>query len=333
MSVLAEHRENGSVHSLGEDKAALLSQQDQAFLQVSYGTYNFICDCHTPSISMHIKHRAAEGKALYWLADNPKSPGHDPLCQFFTSKAHSESAEGDKWALKENIKVANARADKQTALGTANSPSKSTSRHRLLKRILYRGLTESLALYNFGQKHELNYVFFKFRESPFARKHKLEGTPLSKLIFAGKKGLVYMRKSFSDSGAKAGILLLDCNTVKCTDKWLTVDQEHYPCFPSALDTFKSGTGPYLLAMLWVNDGAPKVAQAIALPIVHNQLCLPLHPNGPSRASVYQAVKQVKQERTGENKMYLRVNMLAQAGAFETRISTLTLNGRTTVEVE
>lgn len=315
MKVLAEHRHSDRSFSLNEAKIKLLAQRDQAFLKTSYGQYNFSCLCHPQGIGMHIKHRDNDSTELYWIADNPKSVEHDPLCLFFSNKTSSQAMGADKWALPTNVKVM-----KETEAGAKSSSSAGSgkvSRHRLIKRILYRALSESLSLYNFGQQHDLNYLFFKVRESNFASEFMIENRPLSKVLFAGKKGLVYLRQGFDSGRHKAAVLLMVCEDVSAKGSWLTVDGgDHYPCRQGALQSFESGKGPFLLAMLWGGSERPIVLQAMSLPIVHANLALPVHPNGVTKSQLYDAFKRVKANRNNINKLYLRVNPLSDCGTFE-----------------
>ena len=305
----AVHNESGARFTLKPRNLDALISQEQSFLKTYHHDYGFECQCHNPAVKMHIKKGEREEGAFFWLADNPNTPEHDPLCELFKVKVECCKKSADLWDIPQNI------------IATAENPSKNKSRSTtgktktpllkrpsVLKRLTHRLLSESLALYNFGNKHSLGYLALKAKESNFAKNQTLEKTPVSDVLFSDRKGLVFLKSGLEKNRFRAGLLLLTGDEVSFNDRWLTIDGEYYP-LTGIVEKVK-GEGPYLVVMLWTGNESPVIRSAYIIPVVHQTVMLPVISN-TSRKTIIKSLKEIQKTRTPENKRYLRINLLPQ----------------------
>ncbi|WP_290573572.1 hypothetical protein [Idiomarina sp.] len=307
--VTAIHHESGNRFPLKPRYIDALINQEQSFLKTYHHDYGFECECHNPPVKMHIKSGDRESGRLFWLADNPNTPEHDPLCEFFKVKLECCRRTGEIWDVPKNI-IADVGQKKSKVKPSKTLKTESTliKKPSLLKRLTHRLLSESLALYNFGNKHSLGYLALKAKESKFAQTHTLENTPITDVLFSDRKGLVFLKKGLQKKRFNAGMLFLTGGEVSSNDRWLCIDSEYYP-LTGRFEKHK-GSGPFLIVMLWTGKDSPVIRSAYAMPVVHKEVVLPVTAN-ISRKSIVSALKWIQETRTPENKRYLRISLLPQ----------------------
>jgi|GEM_PF-3824475 len=257
-------------------------QPTEEQLKSWYKTKDVICHCNNTPIRMHIKHRLDTD--LYFLSTNPTSPKHASNCIFEHYRpekvdgvdCQDSSSEPEELTGVVDLGV---RSAIPSTNPSAEFDSSGTRANKIVKLIgaLYE---DSFTNYFHGRKIPFFRAVKGLQGASLAEElHQSDGTPISKSIFYGRKGLVFARQFVERSHSRGALWFEAADAIKIENGIVITNEfgtQHYPLEAEA--KLPKTPGPYLVALHINYDeskGRSCLRKAYIFPVIDSQVYIPV----------------------------------------------------------